>query len=61
MTDHPNDDDDDWPEPIHTPEERKRATEAYEATFGIRKKALRWGYVVLGVLVILVIVLYFTH
>jgi hypothetical protein len=61
MTEHPSDEDDDWPEPIHTPEERKRADKAYEATFDLRRKALRYGYLVLGVLVILVIVLLLTH
>lgn len=57
MTGRPNDEDDDWPEPVHTPEERKRADQAFEATFDLRRKALRYGYLVLGVLVILVIVL----
>jgi hypothetical protein len=61
MTEHPSDEDDDWPAPIHTPEERKRADKAYEATFDLRRKALRYGYLVLGVLVILVIVLLVTH
>lgn len=61
MTGRPNDEDDDWPEPVHTPEERKRADKAFEATFDLRRKALRYGYLVLGVLVILVIVLLLTH
>jgi hypothetical protein len=61
MSDHPRDEDDDWPEPIHTPEQRERAAKAYEATFGLRRKALRYGYLALGVLAILVIVLLLTH
>ena len=64
MNDRPkdnDDEDDDWPEPIHTPEERRRAAKAYAATFELRRKALRYGYVVLGLLVVLVIILAITH
>jgi len=62
MTEPPKDqDDDDWPEPIHTPEERERASKAWAATFDLRRKALRYGYLALGVLAILVIVLVLTH
>ena len=63
MTERPkdDDDDDDWPEPIHTPEERERAEKAWTATFGLRRKALRYGYLALAVLAILVIVLVLTH
>ncbi len=62
MTDRPTDDkDDDWPEPIHTPEERERANKAYLATFALRRKVLHWAYVVLGLLVVLVIIVALTH
>ncbi len=54
-------DDDDWPEPIHTEEERKRAEEAYAATFNLRRRVLRYGYLVLGVLIIVVVILALTH
>ena len=54
-------DDDDWPEPIHTEEERKRAEEAYAATFNQRRRVLRYGYLVLAILVIVVIILALTH
>ena len=54
-------DDDDWPEPIQTPEERKRADEAFEATFATRRRILRYAYLGLAVRVILVIVLAITH
>jgi hypothetical protein len=61
MSDPRDDGDDDWPEPIHTPEERERARKAYEATYNLRRRVLRYGYVALAVLVILVIVLALTH
>jgi hypothetical protein len=61
MTERPPDHDDDWPEPIHTPEQRERAAKAYATTFGLRRKLLRYAYLVLGLLVILVIVLALTH
>lgn len=54
-------DDDGWPEPIKTPEELERATKAYSATFELRRRVLRYAYIALGVLVVLVIVLALTH
>jgi hypothetical protein len=54
-------DDEDWPEPMHTPEEFDRATKAYEATFSQRRRVLRYAYVALGVLVILAIVVALIH
>lgn len=57
----PDDRDDDWPEPIHTPEERKRAEDAYARTFDLRRRVLRWAYLVLGVLILLVVILALTH
>jgi len=61
MTERNTDDDDDWPEPIHTPEERQRATKAFGATFDLRRKVLRYAYLALGILVVLVIILALTH
>ncbi len=61
MTDRPTDDDDDWPEPIHTAEERERAATAYEATFNLRRRVLRYAYVAIAVLAILAIILGLTH
>jgi hypothetical protein len=55
------DDKDDWPEPIHTEEERQRAEAAYAATYALRRRVLRWAYVVLGLLVLLVVILALTH
>ncbi len=55
------DDRDDWPEPIHTDEERRRAEAAYAATFALRRRVLRWAYIVLGLLIVLVVVLALTH
>jgi hypothetical protein len=55
------DDDDDWPEPIHTDEERARAEQAYAKTFEQRKRVLRYAYLVLGILAALVVVLALTH
>lgn len=57
----PNDDDDDWPEPIHTDAERKRAEEAYAATFNLRRRVLRWAYLVIAVLVVIVIIVALTR
>ncbi len=56
---HPEDDD--WPEPIHTRQEREKAEAAYAATMALRQRVLRYGYLALGVLVALVIVLALTH
>jgi hypothetical protein len=61
MTGRPADDDDDWPEPIHSPAERERATKAFTATFDLRRRVLRWAYLVLALLVVLVIILALTH
>ena len=61
MPDRPTDDDDDWPEPIHTPEERERAEKAYGATFDLRRRALRYAYLALGLLVVLVIIVALTR
>lgn len=55
------DDEDDWPEPIHTPEERERAEKAYEKTYDLRRRVLRYAYFALAVLVVIVIVLALTH
>jgi len=56
-----DDDDDDWPEPIHTPEERERAEKAYNQTFDQRRKVLRYAYLALGLLVVLVIIVALTR
>ena len=61
MTAPGKDDKDDWPDPIHTPEERERATKSFEATFALRRRVLRYAYVALAVLIVLVIVLATTH
>jgi len=55
------DDDDDWPEPIHTDEERDRAEQAYAKTFDQRKRVLRYAYLVLGILVLVVVVVALVH
>jgi hypothetical protein len=61
MTERPTDEDDDWPEPIHTPEERERATKAFNATFDLRRKVLRYAYLALGLLVVVVIIVALTR
>jgi len=63
MTERPTDEeeDDDWPDPIHTPEERERATKAFTATFDLRRRVLRYAYLALALLVVLVIILALTH
>lgn len=55
------DSDDDWPEPIHTEQERRRAEAAYAATLDLRRRVLRWAYIVLGLLIVLVVVLALTR
>ncbi len=49
------------PSPIQTPEERERATKAFTATFDLRRRVLRYAYLVLALLVVLVIILALTH
>lgn len=61
MAERPTNEDDDWPEPIHTPEERERATKAFTSTFGLRRRVLRYAYLVLALLVVIVIILALTH
>lgn len=51
------DDEDDFPPPLTDPEEIERAKQAYASTFDLRRKALRYAYVVLGLLIVLVIYL----
>jgi hypothetical protein len=55
------DDEDDWPEPIRDEEELERARRAFADTFGLRRRVLRYAYVVLSLLIILVIVLAVTN
>lgn len=55
------DEDDDWPEPISSDEELERARHAYQETFGLRRRVLRYAYLVLGLLIVLVIVLAITR
>ncbi len=57
MTNRFPDEDDDFPPPLKDPEEIARAKSAYNSTFDLRRKALRYGYAVLGILIILVIYL----
>lgn len=55
------DDEDDFPPPLESPEELERARKAYDATFQLRRKVLRYGYLVLGLLILLVIILAITR
>lgn len=55
------DDEDDFPPPIQDEEELQRAREAYRSTFDVRRRMLRYAYVVLGLLVLLVIILAITR
>jgi len=55
------DDDDRWPEPIHDDEELERARKAFADTYSIRRRILRYAYVVVGLLAIVVIVLALTR
>ncbi len=55
------DEDDDWPEPISSDEELERARRAFQDTFGLRRRVLRYAYLVLGLLIVLVIVLALTR
>jgi hypothetical protein len=50
-------DDDDWPEPERDPEKLENARRRFAETREARKRALRWAYAILGVLLIVVIVL----
>ncbi|HWH13472.1 MAG TPA: hypothetical protein VNT51_01920 [Miltoncostaeaceae bacterium] len=54
-------DDDDFPEPIRDPEQLARAQAAYRSTFDLRRRVLRYAYVVLGLLVLLVVILALTR
>lgn len=54
-------DDDDFPEPIHDPEQLERARSAYASTYQLRRRVLRWAYVVLALLVLLVVILALTR
>lgn len=57
----PLDDDDDWPEPERDPAKLERARETLRCEADMRRKALRWVYAGLAVLVIVVIVLALTR
>jgi len=61
MTENRRDDDDDWPEPIQSEEELQRAKRAFADTLGLRRRVLRYAYVALSLLVVLVIVLALTR
>lgn len=54
-------DDDEWPDLPDDPEATERRREAMAEVRAAREKALRWGYAVLGVLVIVVVVLALTR
>ncbi|MCB0882977.1 MAG: hypothetical protein KDC33_12285 [Thermoleophilia bacterium] len=51
------DEDDDFPPPLKDPDDIARAKAAYNSTFELRRRALRYAYVVLGLLIVLVIYL----
>jgi hypothetical protein len=53
--------DDDWPDPISTDEQLERARRAFRDTFELRRRVLRYAYLVLGLLIVLVIVLAVTR
>ncbi len=55
------DEDDDFPPPIEDPDEIERARRAYEGTFALRRRMLRYAYLVLGLLVLLVVILALTR
>ena len=51
------DEDDDFPAPLTDPNDIARARAAYQSTFDLRRRALRYAYVVLGLLIVLVLYL----
>lgn len=55
-----DEDDDDWT-PDHDPESLERRREAIAEIAGARRRLLRWVYGILGILLIVVIVLAYTH
>jgi hypothetical protein len=57
----PLDDDDDWPEPEADPEKLAQARKTLAGMAAVRRRALRWAYAGLGVLLIVVIVLALTR
>lgn len=54
-------DDDEWPELPQDPEAVERRRQASKEMRAAREKAFRWGYGVLGIFVIVVIVLALTR
>jgi len=54
-------DEDDFPEPVRDPEQLERAHAAYRSTFDMRRRVLRYAYVVLALLVLLVVILALTR
>lgn len=57
----PWDDEDEWPELPDDEEARERRRKAELESRAIRERALRWGYAILGVMLIVVIVLALTR
>ncbi len=53
--------DDDWPKPLSDPEEIAKARDAFADTYSIRRRILRYAYVVVGLLAVVVIVLALTR
>ena len=54
-------DDDKWPAPLTDPDEIARARKAFADTYAIRRRILRYAYLALAVLIVLVIYLAMTH
>ena len=50
-------DDDDWPEPERDPEALERRRAAMHSNADLRRRALRWAYAGLGILLIVVILI----
>jgi hypothetical protein len=53
--------DDEWPDLPDDPEARERRRRAAEEGRRMSERAMRWGYAVLGILVVVVIVLALTR
>ena len=55
------DDDDEWAELDDSPEAREERRKGYASTFEIRRRALRWAYGILALLILLVIVVWYLN
>jgi hypothetical protein len=56
-----DDDDDDWPPPERDPEALEHTRRTLRGTFGLRQRALRWAYGIIGLIVIAIVVIAVTR